>query len=93
MNEHQKLLYNALSQELRELREHLEQVAIVLISDDHVANVHVESLQMFDLLAQRADEGAAVLERMAQGFAPDEAVAGIRLEKVQARFLKAVKAA
>ena len=89
----QLTLYAALSQELLQIHEHIEQVGIALISDAHVANTHIESLQTFDLLAQRAAEGAAVLERMARGLAPDEVVAGIRLEQVQEIFASRMKAA
>ena len=67
------LLQSALAEELRHVRKLIEQLAELLICDDHFATNYVEQLQAFDLLVQYTDESAALLDRMAAGvgYAPE----------------------
>jgi len=83
----------ALAEELREVRVLMEQIAETLTSDEQLAMAYTEQLQGFDLAIQRAEESAAVLDRMAEGSHPMEAIEGVRLSAVQERLYAALKAA
>ena len=86
-------LKTALAEELREVRRLMEQIAETLTSDEQLVLAHTEQLQAFDLVIQRAEESAALLDRMAGGSHPIEAIEGVRLTLVQDRLLAAVRAA
>ena len=86
-------LKTALAEELREVRRLMEQIAETLTSDEQLALAHIEQLQTFDLVIQRAEESAALLDRMAGGSHPLEAIEGVRLAQVQDRLMAAVRAA
>lgn len=83
-------LQAALAEELRHLCASLERMAELLIGDAHVAMSYMEQLQEFDLIVQYAGESAAVLDRLALGESPDDAVAPVRLTAVQDRLRAAL---
>lgn len=86
-------LHTAVADEMRHVRLHLEQLAEMLISDEHFATKYLEQLQTFDLLIQCTDESAAVLDRMAGGATSHDAIAPVRLSAVQDRLLSALQRA
>ncbi len=71
----------------------LEEIADTLTSDEQLVMAYPEQLQGFDLAIQRAEESAALLDRMASGSPLLEAIEGVRLSHVRDRLLAAVKAA
>lgn len=83
-------LQTAVADEIREVRRLLDELAELLIGDDHFATHYLEQLQVFDLLAQYADETAAVLDRLAAGVHPHAAVAPVRLGVVRERLAAAL---
>ncbi len=83
----------AVAEEIREVRALIESVADVLACDEYLALNYTEQLQSFDLMVQRAQEAADVLERMANGTCSTEAVEQVRLHVVQDRLRAALKAA
>ncbi|MBW4330425.1 hypothetical protein KY084_06000 [Stakelama sp. CBK3Z-3] len=80
------LLHNAIADELRHARLMIEELAALLITDEHFVERYVDKLQTFDLLAQYAEENAAILERLANGLPSDEAIAPVRLTAVHDRL-------
>ena len=86
-------LHAAVAEEMRHVRLHLEQLAEMLVCDEHFATNYLEQLQTFDLLIQCTDESAAVLDRMAQGATSHDAIAPVRLSAVQDRLLSALQRA
>ena len=86
-------LHTALADELRRIGALLEQLAETLAGDAVVAARHLDQLQNFDLLIQCTDESASVLDRMAQGAAPQDAIAPVRLTAVQDRLRAALEQA
>jgi hypothetical protein len=87
------VLKAALAEELRDVRRLIEQIADILVSDERLAALYLEQLQSFDLIIQRAEESAALLDRIAGGTHPVEAVEGVRLSLLQDRLRAALKAA
>jgi hypothetical protein len=79
-------LQAAIAVELRHIAALLNQLAEVLVGDEHFALHHIDQLQSFDLLVQYADENASVLDRLAQGADPHAAVARVRLTAIQDRL-------
>ncbi len=86
-------LHAALAIELRHVRASIEQLAETLVVDEHFTTHYLEQFQTFDLLAQYADESASLLDRLAIGHDPHEAVAGVRLGMVQERLRTAMTGA
>ncbi len=86
-------LHAALAVELRHVRASIEQLAETLVVDEHFTTHYLEQFQTFDLLAQYADESASLLDRLAIGHDPHEAVAGVRLGMVQERLRTAMAGA
>lgn len=86
-------LVRALSAEMQAMRSMVEALAVVLVSDPEILDLYGTELQTFDLLAQKAMESACLLERIATGMAAEEAVAAVRLERMQERLRDALKAA
>lgn len=84
------VLQSAVAEEIREVRRLLDQLAELLIGDEHFATNYLEELQVFDLLAQYADETASVLDRLAGGEHPHSAVARVRLGVVRERLQAAL---
>ena len=80
------MLHTAVAGELRHIRAVLEQLAELLVADEHFVTNYVDQLQTFDLLIQCADESAAVLDRIAGGIASHEAIAPVRLSMVRDRL-------
>lgn len=87
------LLHTAVAEEMRHIRALLEQLAELLVCDEHFATKYLEQLQTFDLLIQCTDESAAVLDRMANGATSHDAIAPVRLAAVQERLLSALQKA
>lgn len=85
-------IYGALAAELREVRDGLDVMAATLVADELVALRHIGDLQNFDLLAQRIAETADLLDRVAGGIAGENAVAEVRLERLQQRLLSELAA-
>jgi len=86
-------LHAALAVELRHVRASIERLAETLVVDEHFTTHYLEQFQTFDLLAQYADESASLLDRLAIGHDPHEAVAGVRLGMVQERLRTAMTGA
>ena len=83
----------ALDEELRDVRSLIESISTVLVADEELALRFLDMLQNFDLIVQRADESARLLDRLAAGVCTNEAVADVRLEAMQARLRAYLRAA
>jgi hypothetical protein len=83
----------AVAEEIRDVRGLIETVGDVLASDEYLAINYSEQLQTFDLMMQRAQEAADLLERMASGTCSQEAIQQVRLHVMQDRLRAALKAA
>jgi hypothetical protein len=79
-------LHIALASELRRVSALVEQLAETLVGDEDFVMRHIDQLQVFDLIVQSADESAAVLDRVADGTAPEAAVAPVRLSAIKDRL-------
>ena len=86
-------LCGALAAEIRDVRVLIDALADVLTADEYLAVNYTEQLQAFDLLAQRAQESADLLERIAAGMRGHDAIEHVRLELMQARLRDVLKAA
>ena len=86
-------LKSALAEEIRDVRRMIEEVADILVSDEQLAATYLEQLQAFDMIVQRAEESATLLDRLAAGSKPAEAVKEVRLSVLQDRLEAALKAA
>lgn len=84
------LLHEALAAELREMRVRVEEIADVLVADEELAMKYVEQLQAFDLVIQRAEESARLLDRIAMGERTADVIEGVRLNLFQERLRAAV---
>jgi len=80
----------AVAEEIRDIRVVLDALAEVLASDEYLAVTYTEQLQTFDLLAQRSEEAAKLLEHVARGTEADAAVEQVRLTFVQDRLRAAL---
>lgn len=85
-------LCTAMANEWREMRHHLEQLAASLCNDNMFAAKHIESLQLFDALAQQADESAVLLDRLSNGMHSDQALSLVRLDIMQQRLSEQLSA-
>lgn len=83
----------AVAHEIRDLRVLIDALAEVLASDEYLAGTYTEQLQAFDLLSQRSQEAADLLERVANGTCAKAAVEQVRLNTVQDRLRAALAAA
>jgi uncharacterized protein (DUF849 family) len=83
-------LCTAMANELHDLRHQLEALAERLCTDEHFCANHIESLQLFDALTQHSEESALLLERLSNGMRSYEAIALIRLGKLQDRLAEAL---
>lgn len=79
-------LHTAVAEELRHVRVLIEQLAELLVADEHFVDNYLDELQMFDLLAQYTDESAAVLDRLAKGAHSRDAIAPVKLGIVHERL-------
>ncbi|MEG3144339.1 hypothetical protein U1839_06695 [Sphingomonas sp. RT2P30] len=86
-------LYAAIAVEIRDVRMLIERLADTLVSDEAFAMAYMEQLQTFDLVIQRADESADLLDRMASGSKSWDAVDKVRLGIVQDKLRSALAAA
>ncbi|WP_010219721.1 hypothetical protein [Sphingomonas sp. PAMC 26621] len=86
-------LYAAIATEIREVRVLIEHLADTLVSDEAFAMTYMEQLQTFDLVIQRADESADLLDRMASGSRSLDAISKVRLSVVQDRLRSALSVA
>lgn len=80
----------AVAAEIRAIKTLIEQLADLFVADARFVTEYVDQLQLFDLMAQCADESASVLDRLAEGRSAEEAIAGVRLTTVQQRLHAAV---
>lgn len=80
----------AVAQELRETRRLVEELAGVLVADERFVLDYLDQLQAFDLIVQHVDESATLLDRVANGAHPAEAIGSVRLAAVQQRLLAAL---
>lgn len=83
----------AIAEEIRDVRALIEALAEVLTADEYLALKYTEQMQTFDLLIQRAQESADLLERVANGACSLESIEQVRLTLVQDRLRAALKAA
>ena len=83
----------AIAVELRDVQRMVEEVAHVLVSDEKLAAAYLEQLQAFDLIVQSAEESAALLDRVANGTPPLNAIEEVRLSLYRDRLRTALKAA
>ncbi len=79
-------LMTAIAEEMRIVRELLEELAGVLIADERFVLDYVDQLQSFDLIAQHVDESAALLNRIAAGTDFGHSLAQVRLHVMQERL-------
>lgn len=84
------VLYAALATELRGVRQLIEEMAEILVNDEHFVERYLNELQRFDLVVQCADESADLLDRLAGGLKAHDAVEEVRLSAVQARLRAAL---
>jgi len=80
----------AVAQEMRVARGLLEDLAAVLVADERFVSDYIDQLQAFDLIAQHVDENATLLDRIAGGQRPAEAIDGVRLTAIQQRLRAAL---
>ncbi len=93
LDHHASPLIAAIAAELRDVRALIETLADVLVSDENFAMTYMEELQTFDLVIQRADESADLLDRVARGSGSNDAIDGVRLSMVQNKLRSALAAA
>ena len=86
-------LYAAIATEIRDVRVLIEHLADTLVSDEAFAMAYMEQLQTFDLVIQRADESADLIDRMAGGAGSLEAISKVRLSVVQDKLRSALAVA
>jgi hypothetical protein len=86
-------LHSAVAGELRHVRTLIEELAEVLVGDEHFVDRYLDKLQAFDLLVQCTEESAAVLDRLAAGACTRSAIAPVRLGQIHARLHSALQAA
>ncbi|QIG79716.1 hypothetical protein [Stakelama tenebrarum] len=84
------VLHSVLAKEILEIRETLEGLAEVLVSDAHFAANYLEQLQSFDYVIQHAEECASLMNRIADGEDSREAIGHVRLGAVQDRLRRAL---
>lgn len=72
--------------ELRSVRDRIEGLAMLVVSDARFVNDYSAHLQSFDYVVQHVDECANLLDRIAQGRDPIAALAGVRLAEMQQRL-------
>jgi hypothetical protein len=80
----------AVADEIRDIQALIESLADVLASDEYLACNYLEQLQTFDLLVQRSQEAAELLDGVTKGASTLEAVEGVRLNVVQDRIRTAL---
>lgn len=80
----------AIAQEMRVMRKLVDDLAAVLVADQRFIADYLDQLQSFDLIVQLIDEGAALLDQMAQGQDPRAAVNKVRLTAMQQRLCVAL---
>ena len=80
----------AVAEEIRGVRNLIEQLAEALVADERFAIDYIDQLQVFDLVVQHADESANLLDRLAQGHDAHAAIDKVRLTAVQERLRAAI---
>jgi hypothetical protein len=89
----QAALCAAMATEIRAVRLLIEALAEVLASDERFALDYTQQFQTFDLVIQHVDEGAALLDRMANGEDVDATISLVRLDSMQQRLRAAITGA
>jgi hypothetical protein len=82
----------AVAEEIRDIQALIESLADVLACDEYLACNYLEQLQTFDLLVQRSQAAAELLDGVTTGTSTLEAVEGVRLNVVQDRIRTALGA-
>lgn len=90
-DQHAANLCQAIAEEIRRIGASIDELAAVLVADDDIALRHIDRLQAFDMIVQRAGESAHLLEQLASGIRSHEAVEAVKLESVQLRLRAALK--
>ncbi len=83
-------LYAAIATEIRDVRDLIEHLADVLVSDEAFAVTYMQQLQTFDLVIQRVDESADLIDRLASGSGSLDAISKVRLSVVQDKLRAAL---
>ena len=86
LNQQTASLCQAIAEEIRHVSHLVEEIANVLVCDEDVAMKHIDRLQSFDLVVQRASESARLLDRMAEGMPSHHAIDEVCLEEFQQRL-------
>lgn len=92
IDNHAITLCAAVAVEIRDVRALVDSLAEVLASDDYLARTYTQQLQTFDMIAQRSEEAAALLDRVAEGSCVVEAVENVRLNLIQDRLRATLEA-
>jgi len=84
-------LFLAMAEEIGAIRQLLQNLETVLVSDEDVILKHYQDLQQFDLIIQHVDESAKLLHRLADGTCSHEAIETVRLARLKGVFQAAVQ--
>ena len=82
----------ALSEELRDTKGLMEQLADLLVADETLCEAYAVQLQAFDFIVQRTEESARLLDSLAAGTCSMETIEKVRLNHVQERIKLALLA-
>jgi hypothetical protein len=77
--------------EIREIRAGIERLAHILVADPRFTADYLDQFQMFDLMAQQAEESAHLLDRLAEGRSAGDAIEAVRLTAMQNRLSAAIE--
>ena len=84
-------LFLAMAEEIGAIRQLLQNLETVLVSDEDVILKHYQDLQHFDLIIQHVEESAKLLHRLAEGTCSHEAIENVRLARLKGVFQAAVQ--
>lgn len=90
IDHHARPLLAALAAEIRDVRTLVEGIADIIVADEALVQRYVAQLQAFDLVIQRSDANADVLDRIAAGAPAHDAIRDVRLECVATRLTAAL---
>jgi hypothetical protein len=90
VDRHAASLICAIADEIRDVRALIEKLAHTLASDETFVMAYMDQFQVFDLVIQRADESADLLDRMAEGSRSHDAIDQVRLTLLQDRLRSAL---
>lgn len=90
IDHHARPLLAALAAEIRDVRTLVEGLADIIVADEALVHRYLTELQAFDLVIQRSDANADVLDRIADGARARDAIRDVRLECVATRLSAAL---